>query len=250
MAKRMTTAEWVQRARAVHGERYGYEDVVYVGKSEDVIIRCPEHGQFNQRAGNHIRLGNGCPTCARQRSRMPPKAKQLPTAEELLAAFEYDPISGRLTNRVSRARAGKGQDAGVINEVGYVQITLNRVKFLAHRIIMIMCGLEIPDKYEVDHVNGDRADNRFCNLRVVEKSANTKNKRMRSDNTSGVTGVGKTPAGFTAHINHQGKAVYLGLFKTIEEASLARENAKKIYGYHPNHGKSYEERTAYERGEE
>lgn len=59
----MTTEQFVDRAVTVHGDRYGYKHTEYVSSRESVVIDCPVHGQFQQRASSHLQ-GNGCPLCA------------------------------------------------------------------------------------------------------------------------------------------------------------------------------------------
>lgn len=61
--KRLTTEEFVERSRAVHGDRYDYSKAVYVDKRTKVEIVCPEHGSFWQLPTNHWK-GQGCPVCA------------------------------------------------------------------------------------------------------------------------------------------------------------------------------------------
>lgn len=63
MAK-LTTEEFIVRAKAVHGDKYDYSEVEYVNNSSPVVIVCPEHGAFEQRPNKHFN-GNGCPKCAR-----------------------------------------------------------------------------------------------------------------------------------------------------------------------------------------
>lgn len=62
MTKRVTTADFIQRAREVHGDRYDYTKVLYVAAKSKVIIICPEHGEFEQQPTNHY-IGHGCPEC-------------------------------------------------------------------------------------------------------------------------------------------------------------------------------------------
>ncbi len=62
-ALRLSGEEFLERARAVHGEAYDYSDTVYDSAHSKVSIRCPEHGLFEQSPANHIRQGNGCPLC-------------------------------------------------------------------------------------------------------------------------------------------------------------------------------------------
>lgn len=61
--RRMTTDEFVERAKQVHGEKYDYSETVYISNKQPVTIICPEHGPFQQRPINHL-SGKGCPYCA------------------------------------------------------------------------------------------------------------------------------------------------------------------------------------------
>jgi hypothetical protein len=65
-AKTHDTASFLERARAVHGDRYDYSDTEYGGNQVKLIIRCLTHGHFEQRADGHVR-GSGCPSCAEDR---------------------------------------------------------------------------------------------------------------------------------------------------------------------------------------
>ncbi|MET0101172.1 MAG: hypothetical protein ABW078_05510 [Sedimenticola sp.] len=62
MAKRVTTAEFIKRAKAVHGDRYDYSLAEYQGIHKYVSIVCAEHGPFQQSPANHY-AGKGCPDC-------------------------------------------------------------------------------------------------------------------------------------------------------------------------------------------
>lgn len=61
--RKLTTQEFIDRARAVHGDRYGYAFSIYLSATDKVIIHCPEHGMFEQSPNNHINSGTGCPSC-------------------------------------------------------------------------------------------------------------------------------------------------------------------------------------------
>lgn len=61
----MTTAEWVERVKKVHGEKYDYSQTVYVNQRTNVKIICPKHGLFEQKADSHLR-GCGCQLCGRE----------------------------------------------------------------------------------------------------------------------------------------------------------------------------------------
>lgn len=62
MSKRVTTEDFIKRARGVHGNRYDYTKVLYVGAISKVVIICPEHGEFEQTPANHC-IGHGCYDC-------------------------------------------------------------------------------------------------------------------------------------------------------------------------------------------
>ena len=64
MSQKLTTEEFIKKAREVHGDKYDYSKVEYVNNSTPVVIVCPEHGAFEQSPNNHFN-GNGCPKCAR-----------------------------------------------------------------------------------------------------------------------------------------------------------------------------------------
>ena len=63
----MTTEEFIQKAKVVHGDKYDYSKVEYANSQTKIIIICPEHGEYAQTPHNHL-LGNGCPRCAHQRT--------------------------------------------------------------------------------------------------------------------------------------------------------------------------------------
>ena len=63
MSAKLTTQDFIDRARAVHGDKYGYDIVEYSGAHTKVTIHCPEHGMFEQTPNAHLN-GNGCPGCA------------------------------------------------------------------------------------------------------------------------------------------------------------------------------------------
>ena len=62
--KRLTTEEFIEKAKNAHGDKYDYSKVIYKGKREKIKIICPIHGEFVQLAGNHMR-GQGCPKCGK-----------------------------------------------------------------------------------------------------------------------------------------------------------------------------------------
>ena len=61
--RKKDTEQFVAEAQAVHGDKYDYDDVEYLGSTEKVCIRCPTHGVFEQVAAMHL-FRSGCPDCA------------------------------------------------------------------------------------------------------------------------------------------------------------------------------------------
>jgi HNH endonuclease len=96
---------------------------------------------------------------------------------------------------------------------------------------------EWPD--ETDHIDHDRANNRWVNLRDVSRQINMQNSSMRSDNSTGRTGVSWATREKTwfAHIMVNQKYIHLGFFDDFNAACAAREDAEHLYGFHKNHGK-------------
>ena len=85
MGKRITQEEFIEKARKIHGDKYDYSMVNYVGCNDEVIIICPEHGEFKQVANYHL-SGNGCKKCFNEHKRG--KARQLTTEEFIKRARE------------------------------------------------------------------------------------------------------------------------------------------------------------------
>lgn len=61
-ARRGNLQDFIAKAKKVHGEKYTYDECIYIDSDTKVAIRCPEHGLFHQRPANHL-MGNGCPKC-------------------------------------------------------------------------------------------------------------------------------------------------------------------------------------------
>lgn len=64
----ITTEEYIRRAKAVHGNKYSYEQTEYVDRKTHITITCPIHGPFKINPYTHIRLGTGCSKCARDKT--------------------------------------------------------------------------------------------------------------------------------------------------------------------------------------
>jgi hypothetical protein len=91
----------------------------------------------------------------------------------------------------------------------------------------------------IDHIDGNRANNRLQNLRSVTKSENGRNTKIRADNTSGAHGVfwDRDLGKWRSRVKVDGRDVYLGAFEKLDDAIASRRAAEPKHGYHPNHGR-------------
>lgn len=125
-----------------------------------------------------------------------------------------------------------GQVAGgTTGRYGYRLVTLNGRQTTVHRIVWKL--ITDTDPPEIDHINGIRDDNRWCNLRAVAGSENKWNRRCDHRNQFGLKGVERSPKSsrFRAKIRIEGKPTRLGTFATPEEAHAAYcEAARKHFG--------------------
>lgn len=119
---------------------------------------------------------------------------------------------------------------------GYLYIAADRCQLL-HRMIWIWHFDVIPPGKEIDHIDGDRGNNRIENLRLVTRQQNVRNRRLPPKHPFGHFGIFKTPQGrYRASIGVKEQNVYLGTYGTLDEAITARTNAERKYRFHPNHG--------------
>lgn len=182
------------------------------------------------------------------------KARSMPSKEELDQVLKYDFETGEFRwrprplamfksgNSAKRPRSAKhscnqwnshfaGRPAASLKSDGYYYINHNNRAMLAHRVAYkIMTG---NDPVEIDHIDGNRSNNKWSNLRNGTRSDNLRNLALRSTNTSGCHGVtfSKRQQKWTAHI-------WLGTFDSKEEAVAIRKHYEAVLGFHPNHGRT------------
>jgi len=154
--------------------------------------------------------------------------------ERPLEMFRYAGV-GRVWNKM---HSGK-ELAWESHREGYLRIRIFDKAYLAHRLVWLYHKGAWPTG-EVDHINGNRSDNRIENLRDVPKIENARNRRPSAANTSGITGVHRVGKKWRARICVNGKCISLGNFDTIEDAAAARAVANERFGFHENHGKILE----------
>lgn len=122
------------------------------------------------------------------------------------------------------------------NRKGYLVGKINGRYAASHRVVWALAHGEWPDD-QVDHINGNKSDNRPENLRVVNNSGNQRNSRLLARNWTGFPGIALAKSGrWQAHIKEDGRQITLGTFDTKAEAIAARKAAQVLCGYDPNHG--------------
>ena len=156
-------------------------------------------------------------------------------AETFRELLRYNSIDGELYWKATNSpRATAGSLAGCLcKRTGYRLVRVNGKLLRAHRIVWAIVKGDVPD--EIDHINGDRADNRIENLRRASRSENNQNRGTASNNTSGFIGVSfeKTRGKWSAKIQAFGRAFHLGRFNSAEDAAAAYEAAKSnIHKFH------------------
>lgn len=162
------------------------------------------------------------------------------TTEQARELFDY--CDGALYWKFkTNKRHGIDLPAGTIDNRGYRTITLDGGKHGAHRLIWLWHGLELPKLPQmIDHINGDKQDNRLENLRVVKHAENGWNSKGSSLNKSGVRGVSwcNHYQRFVVQLYVRKKKIQ-ARFKTFEEAAIfATEKRKEM------HGEYFSERSA------
>lgn len=149
-----------------------------------------------------------------------------PLRSLLLHALIYCPATGEFRWAVSKGAAKAGSIAGTVNTNGYAVIRFYGKDRLAHRLAWIMTHGEIPNGLMIDHINGNKADNRIANLRLVTRAENGFN-RHSTQAESGHVGVFRSKDRWRARIHKHGKRVELGSFDTMNEAKAAYLSAKR-----------------------
>ena len=148
------------------------------------------------------------------------------TLEKLKELFYYE--NGYLIWKIDRSdKVKKGKIAGCLKKNGYISIRYNEKTYLAHRLIYFYHNEYLP-KF-IDHINNNRSDNKIENLRECTIQQNMQN-RVKYGNHK-YKGVYKSNKKFKVQIMDNSKLIYLGTYKTEEEAAIVYNNiAKNLYG--------------------
>ena len=168
------------------------------------------------------------------------KAKKLPPFDVVNELLTYNIITGVLTWKVNKSNVKAGTQAGSLKKTGYLYITINRQDCAAHRVAWLLVTKKDPWPYEVDHINHNKSDNAFKNLRKATIQQNSSNRLKGTNNTSGHKSIRylefqpKNP--YQVILYQDKKGHYVGSFPTLEMALKARDQkGKELYGkfYNP-----------------
>ena len=159
------------------------------------------------------------------------------TQNRLKEVYSYNQNTGKF-KRIKKVR-GRGTVGEIMsdkNNSGYIRLPIDGGRYMAHKMVWLYIYGHIPK--EIDHKNGNRNDNRLCNLRVVDRKENAKNACVRSDNQSGIAGVSydKSRRKWVAYITVNGKMKQLGRFKNKYKAIAKRLAYATFNGFSKTHG--------------
>lgn len=159
------------------------------------------------------------------------------TQEKLKQLIHYDPDTGTITANMPRHGINSGDELGYVANTGYRVVCLGSKRFLAHRLAWFYMNGYFPE--QIDHINHIRTDNRWVNLREVSDATNKLNTGLSKNSKTKFNGVSfiRTLNKYRAYIMIDRKHIHLGVYKTLEEAIQARQEANVKYGFHSNHGK-------------
>lgn len=147
------------------------------------------------------------------------------SAKQAIEWLAYNQETGELSWRVRRGSAAAGQTIDCLNGDGYVVVRLNKRLHLAHRVIWMMVTGAEPT-HDIDHINGNRVDNRLANLREASRQENIHNRKTKG------TYFDKRCGKYAAEIMVDWKRRFLGYFDTEVGAREAYVSAKRML--HPS----------------
>lgn len=184
-------------------------------------------------------------------------SKEKLSIEYLKECLNYDQVTGVFTwkqrprshfkadwsfinwnKRWAGTEAGWKDKTSADKEKFYLKISVNSEDYKAHRLAWVFITGSWPNKL-IDHVDGDRLNNKAINLREATDWQNSTNAKRRKDNKSGVTGVGwqKALCKWYANGRINDHLQHLGFYADIFEAICARKSWEIKNGFHINHGR-------------
>lgn len=166
--------------------------------------------------------------------------RAIPTQDRLREVLDYNRDTGLFTWKKSTRRIGNlvGSIAGTVRGAGYIYIGVDAFgQFAAHRLAWVWCFGDIPCGIEVDHIDGNPANNAIANLRLATSTEQKRNKGVQRNNRSGLKGAfyhacrkGKK---WRSQIKVGLNLVFLGYHETAEQAHQSYlAAANRYFGEH------------------
>ena len=156
-------------------------------------------------------------------------AREVMTAAQARELLDYEPDTGLLMWRETGRGRRANRMAGSPDKHGYLQTRVQGRIYFNHRLAWLLVHGSWPENV-IDHINGDKSDNRIANLRDVSRRTNQENQRKAalSNKTTGLLGASRhrKTGKFVASIQTNRKTKYLGLYVTPEQAHEAYVKAK------------------------
>jgi len=159
------------------------------------------------------------------------KYKPAPDLDLLSKHLRLDLETGQLFRRVKTSNSVKvGALVGSPTRCGYLMVCVQNQKHLAHRLVWVLRYGVWPE-HQIDHINGDRSDNRPDNLRLATNQENQMNRKLSCSNKSGFKGVCWNEAGgnWRSYITVNRKRIHLGVYKELADAAESYEKAAIYY---------------------
>ena len=221
--KKLTTEEFVRKSKEVHGEKYDYSSVEYIGANYKVLITCPIHGIFEQRASAHLD-GQGCPLCGEKEKANNRRKHRTALGVILTKDFICNKPSYMVWKDMLRRCYRRG----------------NSNKWKAYEGCVVCDEWLIFDNFDAwyssRYVEGWHLDKDILvkgnkvyspdTCCLVPEEINQCFKRTTKD--SGLPrGVKRIGNKYSVELQMQRKRYYLGVFNTVEEADRAFQNKKK-----------------------
>ena len=158
------------------------------------------------------------------------------TKDRLCELLEIDVEKGIfIWKHTMGGKAKKGQEAGAIGKNGYLTIRIDQVDYLAHRLMWLYVYGAFPIVC-IDHIDKNKTNNKYINLRLATQKQNGENKLLNSNNSSGHRGVffrkNLKSKPYLVSIMNNKKSIHVGYFAKIEEAIEARKKAEDKYFTH------------------
>jgi len=146
------------------------------------------------------------------------------TQKELKDRVYYNRETGEISWSKHRQKSRIGVAVNRLDSYGYKTLWIDGKWHKQHRIVWLYLYGKWP-KHQVDHINGDRADNRESNLREATLSENMRNRLIQKNNTTGYPRVKRVGKKYSVAIRKNGVRLHIGTFETLGLASAVSDAA-------------------------